>query len=184
MRRIVADPNDAEALAVLAPVASDNARLRTTCVATVVEAGHAENALPQMARANLNCRLLPNHDPAEVEVTFQQLAAPFSVEVERRREARPSPPSPLTGDVLGAIARVTRTMWPGLPVLPVMSTGATDAVYLRNAGIPVDGVSGIFGDADDVRAHGRTSASASTTSTKARSSCTGSSGSSPAAESP
>ena len=155
MRRIVDDPEDAEALAVLSRQASYNARLRTTCVATLVEGGHAENALPQLARANVNCRLQLNHDPDEVEETLRRLAVPFGVEVERRREATPSPPSPLTGEVLGAIERVTEEMWLGVPVLPVMSSGATDAVYLRNAGIPVYGVSGIFGDVDDVRVHGR-----------------------------
>ncbi len=155
MRRIVDDPEDAEALAVLSRQASYNARLRTTCVATLVEGGHAENALPQLARANVNCRLQPNHDPDEVEETLRRLAAPSGVEVERRREATPSPPSPLTGEVLGAIEQITEEMWPGVPVLPVMSSGATDAVYLRNAGIPVYGVSGIFGDVDDVRVHGR-----------------------------
>ena len=155
MRRIVDDPEDAEALAVLSRQASYNARLRTTCVATLVEGGHAENALPQLAGANVNCRLQPDHDPDEVEETLRRLAAPFGVEVERRREATPSPPSPLTAEVLGAIERITEEMWPGVPVLPVMSSGATDAVYLRNAGIPVYGVSGIFGDMDDVRAHGR-----------------------------
>ncbi|MXX62956.1 MAG: M20/M25/M40 family metallo-hydrolase [Holophagales bacterium] len=155
MRRIVDDPDDAAALAVLSRQASYNARLRTTCVATLVEGGHAENALPQLARANVNCRLLPDHDPDEVEETLRRLAAPFGVEVERRREATPSPPSPLTGEVLDAIERVTEEMWPGVPVLPVMSSGATDGLYLRNAGIPVYGVSGIFGDMDDVRVHGR-----------------------------
>ncbi|MCY3970916.1 MAG: M20/M25/M40 family metallo-hydrolase [Acidobacteria bacterium] len=155
MRRIVADPRDPEALAVLSPQASYHARLRTTCVATLIEGGHAENALPQLAEANVNCRLLPGHDPDEVEETLHRLASPFGVEVERRREATPSPPSPMTGDVLDAIERVTEEMWPGVPVLPVMTTGATDGLYLRNAGIPVYGVSGIFGDMDDVRAHGR-----------------------------
>ncbi|MXZ38548.1 MAG: M20/M25/M40 family metallo-hydrolase [Holophagales bacterium] len=155
MRRIVDDPDDAAALAVLSRQASYNARLRTTCVATLVDGGHAENALPQLARANVNCRLLPDHDPDEVEETLRRLAAPFGVDVERRREATPSPPSPLTGEVLGAIERVTEEMWPGVPVLPVMSSGATDGLYLRNAGIPVYGVSGIFGDMDDVRVHGR-----------------------------
>jgi len=155
MRRIVDDPDAAAARAVLSRQASYNARLRTTCVATLVDGGHAENALPQLARANVNCRLLPGHDPDEVEETLRRLAAPFGVEVERRRVATPSPPSPLTGEVLGAIERITEEMWPGVPVLPVMSSGATDGLYLRNAGIPVYGVSGIFGDMDDVRAHGR-----------------------------
>lgn len=155
MRRIVDNPDDAAALAVLSRQASYNARLRTTCVAALVDGGHAENALPQLARANVNCRLLPGHDPDEVEETLRKLAASFGVDVERRREATPSPPSPLTPEVLGAIERVTEEMWPGVPVLPVMSSGATDGLYLRNAGIPVYGVSGIFGDMDDVRVHGR-----------------------------
>ncbi len=155
MRRVAADPDDAGALAVLSRQPAYNARLRTTCVATQIEGGHAENALPQLARANVNCRLLPDHDPADVAKALQALVDPFGVTVEPKAEARPSPPSPLTDEVLGAITRITEQMWPGVPVLPVMSTGATDGLYLRNAGIPVYGVSGIFGDMDDVRAHGR-----------------------------
>ena len=155
MRRIATDPDDARALAVLARQPAYNARLRTTCVATLVDGGHAENALPQLAEANVNCRLLPDHDPLEVRAELERLAAPFDVTVEPRAEATPSPSSPLTDEVLGAITRITEEMWPGVPVLPVMSTGATDGLYLRNAGIPVYGVSGIFGDMDDVRAHGQ-----------------------------
>jgi acetylornithine deacetylase/succinyl-diaminopimelate desuccinylase-like protein len=83
------------------------------------------------------------------------LATPFDVEVTPTGTARPSPSSPLSGKVLEAIESVTREMWPGVPVLPIMSTGATDGLYLRRAGIPVYGVSGLFGDMDDVRAHGK-----------------------------
>ena len=155
MRRIAADPDDAGALAVLLRQPAHNARLRTTCVATQIEGGHAENALPQLARANVNCRLLPNHDPVEVARALQELVDPFGVTVEPKADTTPSPPSPLTDEVLGAITRITEQMWPGVPVLPTMSTGATDGLYLRNAGIPVYGVSGIFGDMDDVRAHGQ-----------------------------
>ena len=155
MRRVAADPDDAGALAVLSRQPAYNARLRTTCVATQIEGGHAENALPQLARANVNCRLLPDHDPAEVAKALQALVDPFGVTVAPKAEARPSPPSPLTDEVLGAITRITEEMWPGVPVLPTMSTGATDGLYLRNAGIPVYGVSGIFGDMGDIRAHGR-----------------------------
>ena len=155
MRRVAADPDDAGALAVLSRQPAYNARLRTTCVATQIEGGHAENALPQLARANVNCRLLPDHDPADVAKALQELVDPFGVTVAPKAEATPSPPSPLTDEVLGAITRITEQMWPGVPVLPTMSTGATDGLYLRNAGIPVYGVSGIFGDMDDVRAHGR-----------------------------
>lgn len=155
MRRIVTDPDDAAAAATLSEDTGYNSRLRTTCVATLLEGGHAQNALPQTAQANVNCRLLPSHDSADVQVRLQALAEPFEVEVSARGTATPSPPSPLTPEVLEPIERTTREMWPGVPVLPVMSTGATDGLYLRREGIPVYGVSGIFGDMDDRRAHGR-----------------------------
>lgn len=155
MRRIVTDPDDAAAAATLSEDTGYNSRLRTTCVATLLEGGHAQNALPQTAQANVNCRLLPSHDPADVRARLQALAEPFEVEVSARGTATPSPPSPLTPEVLEPIERITREMWPGVPVLPVMSTGATDGLYLRREGIPVYGVSGIFGDMDDRRAHGR-----------------------------
>jgi acetylornithine deacetylase/succinyl-diaminopimelate desuccinylase-like protein len=155
MRRVVENADDAEAAAVLSREPGYNSRLRTTCVATLLEGGHAQNALPQLARANVNCRIFPTHDPADVERTLQELAAPFDVEVTPRGTATPSPPSPLTDEVIGPITRITEQMWPGVQVLPVMSTGATDGLYLRREGIPVYGVSGLFGDMDDVRAHGQ-----------------------------
>lgn len=155
MRRVLQNPGDAAAVATLAAEPGYNSRLRTTCVATMLEGGHAENALPQRARATVNCRVLPNHDPAQVHSTLRALAAPHRVSVTPIAPAKPSPPSPLTPEILGRIEQVTRQMWPGVPVVPVMSTGATDALYLRNAGIPVYGVSGIFQDVDDVRAHGQ-----------------------------
>ena len=97
----------------------------------------------------MNCRILPTHDPAAVWAQLQDLAGP-EITITPVNEPQPSPPSPLTDEVLGEIERVTEAMWPGVPVLPVMSTGATDALYLRNAGIPVYGVSGLFHDVDDV----------------------------------
>jgi acetylornithine deacetylase/succinyl-diaminopimelate desuccinylase-like protein len=155
MRRIVENPSDARAAATLSVDPGYNSRLRTTCVATLLEGGHAQNALPQLARANVNCRIFPTHDPVEVEATLQELVRPFDVTVEPRGAATPSPPSPLTDEVLGPIERITEQMWPGVKVLPVMSTGATDGLYLRKEGIPVYGVSGLFGDMDDNRAHGQ-----------------------------
>ncbi|HUP52479.1 MAG TPA: M20/M25/M40 family metallo-hydrolase [Longimicrobiales bacterium] len=155
MRRIVANPSDDEAARVLSAYPGYDARLRTTCVATLLEGGHAPNALPQMARANVNCRIFPSHDPDEVHLRLQALATPYDVEVTPQGSATPSPPSPLTEEVLGPIERITEEMWPGVPVLPVMSTGATDGLYLRREGIPVYGVSGLFGDMDDNRAHGQ-----------------------------
>ena len=131
-----------------------NARLRTTCVATRLSGGHANNALPQTAEALVNCRILPNHNPAQVLLTLRELAGP-GVEVTAVGQPNPSPPSPLTPNVLGPIEQITEEMWPGVPVVPVMSTGATDGLYLRRAGIPTYGVSGLFNDVDDNRAHGK-----------------------------
>ena len=155
MRRIVANPADAQAAATLSVDPDYNSRLRTTCVATLLEGGHAQNALPQSARANVNCRIFPTHDPADVHARLQEIARPFDVTVEPRGTATPSPPSPLTDEVLGPIERITEQMWPGVKVLPVMSTWATDGLYLRREGIPVYGVSGLFNDMDDIRMHGQ-----------------------------
>lgn len=155
MRRIVANPADADADRILAQEPGYYSRLRTTCVATLLTGGHAQNALPQLAEATVNCRIFPDHDPEDVRASLQELAAPYDVEVVPQGQARPSPPSPLVDEVLGPIERITEQMWPGVKVLPTMSTGATDGLYLRRAGIPVYGVSGLFGDMDDVRAHGQ-----------------------------
>jgi len=132
-----------------------NSTLRTTCVATQLEGGHAENALPQTAKAVVNCRILPGHDPAAVLQTLQRVAASNQVSIQPVEPAVPSPPSPLTPEVFKPIEKLTQKMWPGIPVVPLMSTGATDAIFLRSNGIPVYGVSGIFSDIDDVRTHGR-----------------------------
>jgi acetylornithine deacetylase/succinyl-diaminopimelate desuccinylase-like protein len=155
MRRIVANPADREADRILAREPGYYSRLRTTCVATLLSGGHASNALPQLAEATVNCRIFPSQDPAEVQAALQELAAPHDVEVIPQGQARPSPPSPLVDEVMEPIQRITEQMWPGVTVLPVMSTGATDGLYLRREGIPVYGVSGLFGDMDDVRAHGQ-----------------------------
>jgi acetylornithine deacetylase/succinyl-diaminopimelate desuccinylase-like protein len=124
-------------------------------VATQIAGGHAENALPQRARAVVNCRLLPDESPAEVLAALRRAAGDAEVSIAPLATARPSPPSPLSPDVLGALEATTREMWPGVPVIPTMSTGATDALFLRSAGIPVYGVSGMFTDGDDIRSHGR-----------------------------
>lgn len=148
-------PPDQAAVAYFATIPAFNSRLRTTCVATRLDAGHADNALPQRAKATVNCRVLPGVDPATVQATLASVVADDRVKITVAEDAKPSPPSPLTEEVMAPIAEITEALWPGVKVVPNMSTGATDGLYLRNAGIPVYGVSGIFGDIDDVRAHGR-----------------------------
>jgi acetylornithine deacetylase/succinyl-diaminopimelate desuccinylase-like protein len=155
MKAVAGATPDAAAVARLAEQPYYNALMRTTCVATMLEGGHAENALPQLARATVNCRILPGEDPSEVLRTLTRVVADDAVKIAPIAEAKPSPPSPLTPDVMEPIERLTEQMWSGVPVVPVMSTGATDGLYLRQSGIPVYGVSGLFGDIDDSRAHGR-----------------------------
>jgi len=155
MRGVLQDPPDPAAVAFLSRTPFYNSRLRSTCVATMLDGGHAENALPQRARATVNCRVLPGESMAVVQDTLETVIGDAQVAVMTVDEATPSVPSPLTPEVLGAIESVTDAMWPGVPVIPTMSTGATDGLFLRNAGIPVYGVSGLFGDIADNRAHGQ-----------------------------
>jgi len=131
-----------------------NAQLRTTCVATELSGGHAENALPQTATATVNCRMLPGTPSDEVQGMLSRVVADTAVKVSVVTAATPSPPSSLTPAIMDPIEHVTKRLW-NIPVVPVMETGATDGLYLRNAGIPVYGVSGVFIDINDVRAHGR-----------------------------
>jgi acetylornithine deacetylase/succinyl-diaminopimelate desuccinylase-like protein len=146
---------DPAAVTRLSAVPLYNAMMRTTCVATMVDGGHALNALPQRVTANVNCRILPGADPAEVERTLARVINDPRVSIKPVKAAKPSPPSPLKPELMQTITRITEEMWPGVAVVPVMSTGATDGLYFRQAGIPIYGVSGLFGDMDDVRSHGR-----------------------------
>ncbi len=155
IRGILGDRPDPAAVDRLADLPHYNSRMRTTCVATRLDAGHADNALPQRAWALVNCRILPGQPPEEVLTTLRRIVANDKITITPTNDANPSPPSPLTAEVLGPIEQITEDMWPGVPVIPTMSTGATDGLYLRQRGIPVYGVSGIFGDVDDVRAHGQ-----------------------------
>ncbi len=132
-----------------------NAQLRTTCVATMLEGGHAVNALPQTARANVNCRILPGEPVADVRATLERVLADDQISITQIGEPVLSVPSALNQEIFQAIEKVTGEMWPGVPVVPTMSTGATDGSFLRNAGIPTYGHSGLAGDIDDVRSHGR-----------------------------
>ena len=144
MRAIVANPADAAAAATLSADARYNSQLRTSCVSTMLEGGHATNALPQRARANVNCRILPDETPEQVKAVLERVVGDTGVKITFQGAARNSPPSPLTPALMSEIERVTKEMWPGVPVIPTMSTGATDAIYLRTLGIPVYGVSGLF----------------------------------------
>ena len=155
MRAMAKEPLDPEAIARVAQSPYFNALMRTTCVATMLQAGHAENALPQTARAVVNCRMLPADSPDEVKKTLQEVVADDQISITPIGTPRPSPASPLQPSIVRAIERTTGEMWPGVPVVPIMSTGATDGAYLRRAGMPVYGVSGLFDDVDDVRAHGK-----------------------------
>jgi acetylornithine deacetylase/succinyl-diaminopimelate desuccinylase-like protein len=155
MRAVAKSTPDRAALSRLSKSPRDNALLRTTCVATRLEAGHADNALPQMARAIVNCRILPGESPAEVRSTLIRVLADSKISVTAIEDAVASEPSPMKPEVMDALERATTLMWPGVPVIPVMSTGATDGLFLRNAGIPTYGVSGFFENVEDTRAHGR-----------------------------
>ena len=155
MRGILQYPPEPAAVAYLSRTPYYNSRLRTTCVATMLDAGHAENALPQRAQATVNCRVLPGASVEAVQDTLATVIGDSQVTITPIIEAILSAPSPLTPEVLSAIEGVTEELWPGVPVIPTMSAGATDGLFLRNAGIPVYGVSGLFSDIEDNRAHGQ-----------------------------
>ncbi|MBX3134164.1 MAG: M20/M25/M40 family metallo-hydrolase [Gemmatimonadaceae bacterium] len=152
MRRLVANERDAQAAVIVSRDFSNNSRLRSTCVATLLEAGHAMNALPQRARATVNCRILPEETRAQVQARIVEAIADPEIKVTVEREDSNSPASPLTPELLRAIEAATEEIFPGTPVVPTMSTGATDGAYFRAAGIPVYGVSGLFYSAPN--AHG------------------------------
>lgn len=153
MRALMAGTADADAVERLTAVPQYHGMTRTTWTATRLDAGQSNNTIPQTARAIVNCRLLPGETPEEMERLMREVIADERIEVRQVVAAKPSPPSPLTPEVMDAVEGVTEQMWPGVPVVPVMGIGATDSLYFRQAGIPMYGVSGIFIDVDDVRVH-------------------------------
>lgn len=155
MRAVAANEHDSAAVARLSRSPFYNAQLRTTCVPTMLAGGHAPNALPQTARATVNCRIMPGETPAATLATLVGVIGDDSVRVTPIDSAQPAAPSPLTPTVMGPVERVTARLWPGVLVVPTLETGATDGAFLRAAGIPTYGVSGVFLDVDDMRAHGR-----------------------------
>ncbi len=146
---------DAAAVARLAALPYYNARLRTTCVPTRLAGGHADNALPQLATALVNCRLLPGDTAAGVEKTLREVLGDASIELGAKAPLEEGPVGPPAAEFMRTVDAVSARHFPGLPVVPIMSTGATDGRFLRAAGIPTYGLSGLFSDVDDVRAHGR-----------------------------
>jgi acetylornithine deacetylase/succinyl-diaminopimelate desuccinylase-like protein len=147
-------PPDEAAAARLSAAPYENALLHTTCVATMLSGGHADNALPQTARATVNCRVLPGETQQQVEARLRQAAGP-AIEVTVKIPLAPNPASPIPPALLTRLDKLVDSMWPGLPVVPVMETGGTDAKPLRGAGIPTYGISQMFYDLDDIRAHGK-----------------------------
>lgn len=155
MRAVAAHPQNIAAVQRLARDPKYNSMLRTTCVATQVEAGHAPNALPQRAHANINCRILPGHTSEEVRLALETLIADRNVAVTLQAPPDPVSPAPtLSRAILGPVEQVAARLWPGVPVVPTMATGATDGRFLTHAGIPTYGMSGMFGDPDGNGVHG------------------------------
>lgn len=154
MKAILRDPPEAEAIARLSVNPANNSTYRTTCVATMLEAGHATNALPQRARATVNCRILPGESVDEVTKTLVRVLANDKIKLTPAHEPTLSPAPPLTRDILGPVETVSAQMWPGVPVVPTMLVATTDARFTNNAGIPTYGLSGMFRDPDGSGIHG------------------------------
>ena len=157
LRAVISDHPDAinAAAARLSENPGLNAQLRTTCVATMLNGGIALNALPPIATARVNCRIMPGEAVDGVKATLERVMADDQIVVTRIEEPTLSAPSPLRDDILGPIAKLSAEFWPGAVVVPVMSAGATDGSHLRNAGIPTYGHSGMASDINDNRLHGR-----------------------------
>jgi acetylornithine deacetylase/succinyl-diaminopimelate desuccinylase-like protein len=159
MKGILQNPPEPQALARLSAMPYYNARFRTTCVATRIDGGHALNALPGYAHANVNCRILPGHSPEEIQAALVKIIDDPKIAVTlAAATGAPSPanpPSALRPDVMGPLEKVSHEMWPGIPIVPVMDAGASDGAVSRAAGIPTYGVPPIFMDVDDDRSHGR-----------------------------
>jgi acetylornithine deacetylase/succinyl-diaminopimelate desuccinylase-like protein len=165
MKAILSTPPDAAAVGRLSADARYNSTLRTTCVATRLKAGHANNALPQLAHANVNCRILPGHTAEEIRRELVRIFADPKIAVrytddagtvyDRTPEKKALPSTLPPDEILKPLARIADEMWKGVPVIPDMETGASDSIYTSAAGMPSYGVNGLAIDQDDVRAHGK-----------------------------
>jgi acetylornithine deacetylase/succinyl-diaminopimelate desuccinylase-like protein len=165
MRAILATPPDSAAIDRLSADARYNSTMRTTCVATMLSGGHAPNALPQRAEANVNCRILPGHSLEEIRLELVEMFRDPTLSVRYRNDAgelsdhgperKAMAPPPLRTDVTRSLRDVAGRLWPGTPVIPMMMTGASDSVHTMAAGIPSYGINGVAIDRDDVRMHGK-----------------------------
>jgi acetylornithine deacetylase/succinyl-diaminopimelate desuccinylase-like protein len=159
MKAILRNPPDAGANARLSAIPYYNARVRTTCVATMLQAGHARNALPAVATANVNCRILPGHTSDETSMALIEALKDPNISVtpivSRGAGADATKPSPLRPDVMGPLEKISAELWPGVPVVPQMDPGASDNSILRARGIPAYGIVGVFTDVEDDRSHGK-----------------------------
>jgi acetylornithine deacetylase/succinyl-diaminopimelate desuccinylase-like protein len=150
MKAALAQPTPADAVATIAKDPGYNSMMRTTCVATMLTAGHAPNALPQRATANVNCRIMPGEAPEAVMAALQKVADDPAIKFSMVGEKSPvSPPPPLTPQVLGPAEAVGKQLWPGVPLVPAMSTGATDGRFLTAGGVPTYGLTGMFGEIEN-----------------------------------
>jgi len=155
MVRLAANPGDTAAEAIVNTDKFFHSMLRTTCVATMIDGGHARNALPQRVEANVNCRIFPGHTPTEIEGELASIIGNPAITIERRRKDKPlATPPALNPAIVGPMERLSERYWPGVPVIPGMSTGATDGLYMSAVGIPTYGVTGIWGDPDGNGTHG------------------------------
>jgi acetylornithine deacetylase/succinyl-diaminopimelate desuccinylase-like protein len=154
IKALLAGSTDPDALMPLTTRLDYNSVMRTTCVATRLEAGHADNALAQTARATVNCRIRPDQPIAEVEQTLGRIIADNQVKITPKGRPVLSPPSPIDPQIMQTIETLAAKFWPGVPVIPTMSGGYTDSRWLRNAGIPSYGISGLFTDPARNGVHG------------------------------
>jgi acetylornithine deacetylase/succinyl-diaminopimelate desuccinylase-like protein len=155
MKSIAENPKDTAAISRLQASPYYHALMSTTCVATMLEAGHAINALPQTAKAIVNCRVLPGTSEEEVLATIKSVLGDSQITVTASNHLGDNPASALTPELMQPVEEVTSKLWPGVVVLPVMEVGYTDGRYLRAAGMPTYGISGVFIDVDDNRTHGK-----------------------------
>jgi acetylornithine deacetylase/succinyl-diaminopimelate desuccinylase-like protein len=156
MTALVKDPTDTMAASIVAADPGYNGILRTTCVATMLDGGHATNALPQRAGANINCRIFPGTTVDQVKAKLVELAADpkVTVTVENQRSEVTKAPPPLTPEIMGPIDEMAGKLWPNVPIIPVLTAGATDGAFMSPVGIPTYGVTGMFGDPDGNGVHG------------------------------